>query len=270
MRQVYVRGGVFGPQGYGGGIFDGSQMGFGGLGKSEQGARAIGTDATTPFVWMGASDARVARLQVALNRELTARGFQPIGTDGQLGPGTCGAIAWLGTLSNVNFDTNTDLQLIPLTYANQQSVCKTFTYPKKVGSATPFVPPSTFHAGLPWMATSTQTESVQKDINNDLSAHGYVPIDETGMLDAPTCGAMKLAKDSWGMDYLTAYGANCQAFTAPTHQAAPVTAPVTTPVTTPVRAPVQKASMTGWVVGGIVAAGALAAVVAMNKKRHAA
>jgi len=45
-KSVQTRGGVFGPGGYGGGIFDGSNMGFGGLGATyEQAAAGIGAAA---------------------------------------------------------------------------------------------------------------------------------------------------------------------------------------------------------------------------------
>lgn len=43
MRQVRTRGGVFGSGGYGGGLFDGSNSGFGGLGATyEQAAAGVG------------------------------------------------------------------------------------------------------------------------------------------------------------------------------------------------------------------------------------
>ena len=54
---VNTRGGLFGPGGYGGGIFDGSQMGFGGLGQFEQaaaGVQGLGADESetaTPPAW---------------------------------------------------------------------------------------------------------------------------------------------------------------------------------------------------------------------------
>jgi len=49
--------------------------------------------ATGPALTMGnkTSDARVVELQRAINATLTRNGYAAIGTDGKLGPGTCGA-----------------------------------------------------------------------------------------------------------------------------------------------------------------------------------
>jgi len=48
---------------------------------------------TTPALVMGnkTSDPRVVELQKAINAVLTKNGYAAIGTDGKLGPGTCGA-----------------------------------------------------------------------------------------------------------------------------------------------------------------------------------
>ena len=50
MIQVHTRDGIFGPGGYGGGLFDGSNMGFGGLGSVEQAAAGI-AGLTSPTQW---------------------------------------------------------------------------------------------------------------------------------------------------------------------------------------------------------------------------
>jgi len=282
MLQVKTRGGVFGPGGYGGGIFDGSQMGFGGLGSVafEQAAAGIGAD-TGAFKWCSKAspcptgDPRVSALQKALNTALKAHGFKPLTVDGKFGTSTCGAISWAGNLpqSDPLFTTAGVEYMTPayLVDSSGQPVCKSFTYPTKVGSTTPYIPPSTFRSGLPWKEVSPETATVQRNINNDLTQHGYDPISESGMLDAPTCGAMRVAKDEWGMDYLTAYGGNCQEFQAPRKHAQPV---VVTPTPTPAHedelphAVSSKKSgvSTAWVIGGLAVAAGVAGLYAARKR----
>jgi hypothetical protein len=299
MIQVHTRGGVFGPGGYGGGIFDGSDMGFGGLGCVEQAAAGVRGLGNTPWQWM-ATDPQLAKFQVALNKELTARGYKPIGTDGQLGPATCGALTWLGLQKDVNYNANPDLQLGLLLVsatvdgpAVQSSSCKALTMPTKVGASSPDVLTSTYKAQLPWGAHSAQTAQVQLDLNDILDGHGYGPVPTDGVLDATTCGAMQLAKTAWGDDFLSSYGGNCQAFTAPTKK--PPVCPAGYSVVngtcvhdavtscpsgyslvngvcaqnaaSPPAHASSKASMTGWVVGGLLVAAGVAAVAASKKKR---
>jgi len=274
---VNTRGGLFGPGGYGGGIFDGSQMGFGGLGQFEQaaaGVQGLGAESGA-YRWCSktepcpSGDPRVTALQKALNVALKAHGFQLLTVDGKLGAGTCGAIAWSGTLPQSDPLWSTP-GIDELMNPSAPS-CKTFTYPTPVGSSKPFIPPSTFRAGLPWMEVSAQSGTVQGQINNDLVAHGYNPIAVTGMLDAPMCGAMRVAKDEWGMDYLTAYGGNCQAFQAPTRKALPAPPPG------PARAdedeephaaltPKKSGVATAWVIGGLAVAAGLAGLYSVSKK----
>lgn len=132
---VRTRGGVFGPGGYGGGIFDGSGMGFGGLGQYEQaaaGVRGIGDDfddwlaeqqtASGPAYTSGGAavitgpgaptntptttsavatypwntySSATYSLQGQVNGYLSTFNKQPITQDGYLGPETCGAIDFL-------------------------------------------------------------------------------------------------------------------------------------------------------------------------------
>lgn len=72
---VDQRGGIFGPQGYGGGIFDGSNA----LGQVE---------------WKQADErGDVTAVQLAANDVLSRLGYTTIGADGAVGPRTCGAIS---------------------------------------------------------------------------------------------------------------------------------------------------------------------------------
>lgn len=86
MPNVNQRGGVFGPQGYGGGIFDGmSGVGLP-VGESSNG--------NGKYPWLSFSEATQS-LQFATNVELRMRDMPEIGTDGVLGPETCGAQQYL-------------------------------------------------------------------------------------------------------------------------------------------------------------------------------
>ena len=284
MLQVHTRGGLFGPGGYGGGIFDGSQMGFGGLGRSEQAACGIGDTAPGGgFKWCSkvepcaTADPRVKALQTALNTGLKAHGFKLLAVDGKLGAGTCGATAWAGTLSENDPMWNIAglAELMASLVGPSGPVCKTFTYPTPVGSTKPFIPPSTFKSKLAWHEVNPEAANVQKDINGDLTAHGYLPIAESGMLDAPMCGAMRVARDQWGMDYLSNYGDNCQAFQAPTMRQIAVTPPPG-PAPEPKREgettlypPKKKSGVTAaWMIGGLAVAAGVAGIYAASKKRR--
>lgn len=85
---VRQRGGVFGPQGYGGGIFDGMS----GIGTVVGATSSNGDGAKYP--WMEYSPATQS-LQFATNVELDMRDMPEIGTDGVLGSETCGAQQYL-------------------------------------------------------------------------------------------------------------------------------------------------------------------------------
>lgn len=279
---VRTRGGVFGPGGYGGGIFDGSGMGFGGLGCTETQSRAlvgfgasvsVTTENNPPFVWLGKNDARVGKLEAALNRELQARGFKPLSVDNQLGPKVCGAIAWLGTLNDVDFGANPDLAYLMQIFdeAKSLNVCKGSTQPTKVGETKPTPLPGVVDPSwtLPWAVYDAQTAEVQQALNQELDAHGYRSIGTDGKLGAGTCGAMKLAEDAWGKSYLTERGAGCQAFTAPQKKTlAPEAVATPTPEEAASTSTMRKKSSlsTAWVVGGLLGAAAIAGVYAMQKR----
>jgi len=279
---VHTRGGSFGAGGYGGGIFDGSEMGFGGLGAAPRFEQAAaGVQGLGAFTWCSkaqpcsSADPNVIQLQKDLNVALRAHGFKLLTVDGKLGAGTCGAISWTGTLSQDDpFFSSPGAAVMTsqgLVDSSGAPVCKSFTYPTPVGSTKPFVPPSTFRQGLPWMEVTDQTGKVQGDINNDLTQHGYDPVQVTGMLDAPTCGAMQTAKNEWGMDYLTAYGANCQKFTPPHRHVTPgpVAPPPHADVTTPTPVTTRKSGVsTAWVVGGLAVAAGVAGLFAVSKKKR--
>lgn len=88
-------GGVFGPGGYGGGVFDGNISGLGSVGPRPS-VKGIGMGAVSSddMPWGSKSDATVA-LQSTINAHLLAMGMCPISVDGKLGPATCGGGAYV-------------------------------------------------------------------------------------------------------------------------------------------------------------------------------
>lgn len=174
------------------------------------------------ITWMSdTEDPAVTTYQAWLNRMLDRCGYHGILVDGRVGKYTCGAGAMLGDLKNKRCYLDA-LASDPIpdtgTMAAVMSVCQTFTFPTKKGDSQPDKPTSDLspeELALPWGVQDPRTTQVQQDLNNDLDGHDYLPIPVTGSLDAKTCGAMKLASDEWGMDYLAAFGLNCQAFEAP-------------------------------------------------------
>jgi hypothetical protein len=85
--------GVFKPGGYGGGVFDGNISGLGSIGRRVA-VRGIGDAAVSSYPWRVKSLDTIS-LQSIVNAELMAKSMCPIGVDGKLGGGTCGAIQFL-------------------------------------------------------------------------------------------------------------------------------------------------------------------------------
>lgn len=110
---VAPRGGIFGPQGYGGGIFDGMS----GLGQ---------TDAEE-FPW-GRFSEHTQSLQFSTNVELAMRDLPRVAEDGVLGPETCGANLFL-------------YQMAGLAEHEPPSTCQAFEYPPE-GAPEPTGPPT--------------------------------------------------------------------------------------------------------------------------------
>lgn len=223
------------------------------------------------------ADASVKSYQAWLNKVLTSCGYYGIAVDGKVGPGTCGAGAMIGDMKNAACAQAHWASAPTGTMASVMAVCQSFTLPTKKGTKQPDkltsdLPPEKL--ALPWGVQDPRTGPVQGNLNNDLLGHDFLPIPVTGALDAQTCGAMKLAADQWGMDYLSAYGLNCQAFTMPTPKpkaAAPPPAapPTTVPVDTTLPPFSTKPKMsTAMVVGGAVALSAAGvAVYYVGKKK---
>ncbi|HEX3139412.1 MAG TPA: hypothetical protein VHQ87_05125 [Rhizobacter sp.] len=214
------------------------------------------------FSWRNTSpNATVKKLQNALNPYLKKLGANTIAADGLLGSGTCGAAYWVDGVAGTTFYTDYGLA----------NICKALTMPTKAGTKTPVqtisVAPQTTitktesfteKAALPWDVFDADTAEVQKRLNVQLDASDMNLLNTGGVLDAPTCGAMRWAKDTQGFDLLTGQGQNCQGFTAPTKRikaSTPVVVPSPSSVTPSSALPqptkTSQASMatTGLVVG---------------------
>lgn len=169
-------------------------------------------------------NATVAKLQSALNPLLKKNGANQIAVDGKLGPGTCGAAYWIDGAEGTSYYNDYGLP----------QICKAMTMPTKAGTTTPVttiaVAPQTTvtpggafteKAGLPWDVFDADTAEVQKRLNVQLDASDMNPLNTGGVLNAPTCGAMKWAKETQGIDLLSIQGQNCQGFQAPTKRIKP-------------------------------------------------
>lgn len=219
-------------------------------------------------------DPEVARFQVAVNRELSRNGYQMIGTDGQVGPTVCGAWAWLGSLADASWQDNPDLMLSEK-LSDDRMTCKAFAMPKKIGSTTAWDPGTIVtqtnqgQGAPPWGVLDDRTTDLQRRLNVQLEAMGFNTIPVDGKLGPATCGAMKFAKDEWGMDELTTFGKNCQSFLLPTKKAAPPPPVATGPAPSSLPRPSSSSGFSqATVVGGLIAAGVVAALYAANKKKR--
>lgn len=220
-----------------------------------------------PLSWRNTtSNPTAAKLQAALNTYLARNGANSLTVDGLLGSGTCGAAYWIDGIEGTTFYTDYGLA----------KICKALTMPTKKGTTTPVqtiaVAPQTTitkdesfteKAGLPWDVFDADTVEVQKRLNVQLDAADMNLLATNGMLNAPTCGAMKWGKETQGIDLLSIQGINCQGFAAPTKRVKPAVPVVTTPtgpalpVTEPAKAPLSAASMatTGILVGVLAIGG---------------
>lgn len=162
------------------------------------------------------ADERVKTFQRACNAALSKRGYEPLAVDGQLGPATCGAWAMLGD-SKHNL-TDAEWRSFPLDVVLSVVNCASNTLPTKVGASKPDTNTTVLTGdeyALPWRVPTAAAAKTQSDINQELVGHNYYAVPSSGMLDAPTCGAFRLAKDAWGLQYLHVFGKNCQAFEDP-------------------------------------------------------
>jgi len=215
------------------------------------------------WVWKSSTpNPSIQTFQNHLNTCLARTGFKPISADGKLGPATCGAF-------------KTVAGQCPELFANDPisniGICQSFTNPTRVGETTPVKDPTSDEArkldqqfgGLPWMQPDPRATPLQQGLNQQLTGHDFLPITQTGQLDAPMCGGMRWLDVNTGSQWMPTWGQNCKAFTdprkrplpsSPTGPVGPTPGPAPGPVgpTPAPSAPVAQSSML--LAGGLLAA----------------
>lgn len=178
LGQADTRDGVFGGEGYGGGLFDGnvSMTGVGSIGYEQAAAGVRG---------LGAADPGALVLQRFLNVWLQQNDYCKIAEDGNVGPKTCGAAQANG------------YALVPELRAECDR--KGYMAPSRAPCAS---------TGAP--ASPGQNIAANQILANMwLTANGYCEINVDGIMGSKTCGAFR-ASD---MPPETMVG--CTSFTAP-------------------------------------------------------
>ena len=184
------------------------------LGSLSSGRRRSGTNGVlgshlgaTPSQWT--VDARVKTLQSALNAQMgAARCSTVIGTDGLIGPGTCGALAWSKA-------TGAPPSVYQTYAADFDAGCKTFT------ARAPACPAPTAASPATTTATSTATTAAaagnyglpfalgvkdataakwQYMLNSELAARGLPTVPEDGIFTTATCAGFGAFGRSYNAD----------------------------------------------------------------------
>lgn len=221
MLEVRQRGGVFGPGGYGGGIFDGSQGGFGGLGAYYGNDRppeqaAAGVFGALGQIYAGVENPKVRRAQQLANDVLEALNYATIEEDGKLGPATCGAIAYVYSqipIEELNFvatEANAFASYVrsapELESACTQQIAQSrWVTPSRLGPP-PSPEPASEEPSMEFEEPEVlappgacefefgdshpQIKTLQAQLNEALDAEGYEQIPVTGTYDPQTCGAI--------------------------------------------------------------------------------
>lgn len=184
-------------------------------------------------------DPDVKRYQAMMNTDLKRLKYNQVLVDGKLGKGTCGLNMFFSQVPEL-FDTARASWDDDLAY-QISGACKGQPYalPGPVAKKdSVFAPddqdPVCKSQSLPWGSSSMQdphgTGTITTGtsfLNKQLDELGYEPI-SSSVLDAETCGAMKLIDALNNTQYLCQPGFNCKAFTAPKKKVSPV--PIATPV----------------------------------------
>jgi len=227
-----------------------------------------------------ASDPDVKRYQSMMNTDLKRLKYNQVLVDGKLGKGTCGLNMFFSQVPEL-FDTARATWDDDLAFQVSQACSgKPYALPtpiKKTNSV--FAPddqdPVCKSQSLPWgsgsMADPKGSGTITvplTELNTQLDDLGYESI-SSNVIDATTCGAMKLIDALNNTQYLCQPGFNCKAFTAPKKKSTPV--PIATPVvvappsTAPSTVKTTKASMA---TTGLVAAAAITGLYFVGKHYH--
>jgi hypothetical protein len=126
------------------------------------------------------ADPRVTAMQGQLNTMLAASGCSTkLGTDGLIGPGTCGALAWAKAKGS-----------LPAAYttaaADMDAGCKPFTL---TAPNCPAAPTAAYPYGLPFPVNVKNDTAYkwQYMLNSELGARGLTTVPEDGVFNAKTC-----------------------------------------------------------------------------------
>jgi hypothetical protein len=204
MTDVFTRQGIFGPGGYGGGVFDGSDMGFGGLGDFEQAAAGVRGLGAVPTY--NAPDGYVLSLQKELNLAMgTGEGgygcTAKLVEDGVIGQPpwgqyasqskTCWALQWiyLATAKTGRPVSQRLRDLLTAHGADFNAGCEKFTPVSfscpTIDSLQPPPPPE------PVGPTAQEVIGLQQVLNPALFVLGFETIAENGVVNGVLCGAIR-------------------------------------------------------------------------------
>lgn len=301
---VRTRGGVFGPGGYGGGIFDGSGMGFGGLGQYEQAAAGIGGPAlgadcaaysTCSYVKTVYPD-RLSSGQMSLIDDYCDQGLlesTPEWQDRQaLTRSMCENVYAAALAAESQASPETEAVSVEEWVAQQTDVTgPAYTSPTSTttytgpGAPTTYATTTSAATTYPWNVYSNATKTLQMQVNDDLEIFNAALISEDGYLGPQTCGAIDFLK-AHGVDVLKP--TSCQsasydpgvgpstpaAMTTPSESTPTAVTPAATTPTEPTTMPsgpgTARAGMSPTAIGLGIAAVVGLGIFAMSRKKKAA
>jgi hypothetical protein len=137
----------------------------------------------------GQFDQDLFTVQVLVNEVLRARGLPEIRDDGVLDQATCDRLFQIATGT---FGTP-DSQLADLVLAHPElnNLCRGLAPLPPPPPPAPEPPPGEFEqCFINFGDTSEAIRSIQRRVNTELSARGFVPIPEDGAWNSVTCGAL--------------------------------------------------------------------------------
>lgn len=262
MRQVNTRGGVFGSGGYGGGLFDGSNNGFGGLG-------GVGSLQEGAASGLGAIDLKTTDGYKACYGKLIQK---------------CGEQYY----QNV---ANIDAAMKAAATAGDEAALKSLVQAKSAQKALQAACIQTAEsicllqagAAAATKLTTAQVAALQAKINAFLAQYGYCTIDVDGGLGGETCGAAVVAvsngaaisvpgecagvANTFKLTDCSVAGGGSGSSSGGGGSSLPITP---TPITPPPVIKKPGGISAAWIVGGLLGAAVLTgvAVAVSKKKKH--
>jgi hypothetical protein len=229
--QARTRGGVFGPGGYGGGIFDGSDMGFGGLGglgQPEQAAAGIrglgaasglGQACYTPSICTQVLNKYPGDVSSSLRKDIEGycdQGLWESTPEAEARRAATDSACW--NVWNLNEAAAPVVTTEP--GVDMPSEYQAFVEEQAPSVGPAYTAPTTQYVQYPWNSFSAGTQSLQISANVELRLRNQPTIAEDGILGPTTCGALKYLYDEGVQGQIVP--PTCQSFS---YTATPVTAP---------------------------------------------